>query len=152
MANEMLLEKLPALIQDYLAEVEQQAAKRGPTDGLLGFGDALRNDACHDRFAEALQALIEQMAATPVSHTQAASALRILCEAPLQCPDNTPQTACARWMLEASQALALPLVPLLLPAEALQLFQWYRTVYPRSRQLPAEKKLAKALRLQAENS
>ena len=118
----------------------------------MGFGDALRNDGCHDRFAEALQALIEQMAATPISHTQAASALRILCEAPLQCPDNTPQTACARWMLEASQALALPLVPLLLPAEALQLFQWYRTVYPRSRQLPAEKKLAKALRLQAENS
>lgn len=152
MANEELLEKLPALLQSYLAEIEQQAAKRGPTDGLLGFGDALRNDGCHDRFAEALQALIEQMAATPVSHTQAASALRILCEAPLQCPDNTPQTACARWMLEASQALALPLVPLLLPVEALQLFQWYRTVYPRSRQLPAEKKLAKALRLQAENS
>ena len=152
MANEELLEKLPALLQGYLAEVEQQAAKRGPTDGLLGFGDALRNDGCHDRFAEALQALIEQMAATPVSHTQAASALRLVCEAPLQCPDNTPQTACARWMLEASQALALPLVPLLLPAEALQLFQWYRTVYPRSRQLPSEKKLAKALRLQAENS
>lgn len=150
MANEELLEKLPALLRGYRAEVEQQAAKRGPTDGLLGFGDALRNDGCHDRFAEALQALIEQMAATPVSHTQAASALRILCEAPLQCPDNTPQTACARWMLEASQALVLPLVPLLLPAEALQLFQWYRTVYPRSRQLPAEKKLAKALRLQAE--
>lgn len=150
MANEELLEKLPALLQSYLAEIEQQAAKRGPTDGLLGFGDALRNDGCHDRFAEALQALIEQMAAAPVSHTQAASALRILCEAPLQCPDNTPQTACARWMLEASQALALPLVPLLLPAEALQLFQRYRTVYPRSRQLPAEKKLAKALRLQAE--
>ena len=150
MANEMLLEKLPALIQDYLAEVEQQAAKRGPTDGLLGFGDALRYDGCHDRFAEALQALIEQMADAPVSHAQATSALRLLCEAPLQCPDNTPQTACARWMLEASQALALPLVPLLQPADAAQLFQWYRGVYPRSRQLPAEKKLAKALHQQAE--
>lgn len=149
MANERLLEKLPALIQDYLAEVEQQAAKRGPTDGLLGFGDALRNDACHDRFADGLQALVEQMTNAPISHTQAAFALRCLCEAPLQCPDNTPQTACARWMLEAAQSLALPLVPLLQPADAAQLFQWYRSVYPRGRQLPAEKKLAKALHQQA---
>lgn len=149
MANEILLEKLPALIQDYLTEVEQQKAKRGPTDGLLGFGDALRNDGCHDRFADALQALVEQMVAAPVSATQAAVALRYLCEAPLQCPDNTPQTACARWMLEAAQTLALPLVPLLQPVDAAQLFQWYRSVYPRSRQLPAEKKLARALRQQA---
>ncbi|MDK2812965.1 MAG: hypothetical protein PWQ08_220 [Clostridiales bacterium] len=149
MANEILLEKLPALIQGYLTEVEQQAAKRGPTDGLLGFGDALRNDGCHDRFADALQALVEQMVSAPVSATQAAVALRYLCEAPLQCPDNTPQTACARWMLEAAQTLALPLVPLLQPVDAAQLFQWYRSVYPRSRQLPAEKKLARALRQQA---
>lgn len=149
MANEILLEKLPALIQGYLTEVEQQKAKRGPTDGLLGFGDALRNDGCHDRFADALQALVEQMVAAPVSATQAAVALRYLCEAPLQCPDNTPQTACARWMLEAAQTLALPLVPLLQPVDAAQLFQWYRSVYPRSRQLPAEKKLARALRQQA---
>ena len=46
---EELFAALEQAFRDYQSDLENYERKRRPTDGLLGFGRSLKDDACHER-------------------------------------------------------------------------------------------------------
>ena len=46
------LDMLRRAYEMYREELEAAERKQKPTDGLLGFGRSLKDDACHERFDE----------------------------------------------------------------------------------------------------
>lgn len=45
-------ERLEEIFAGYREALAACAARQKPTDGLFGFGKALKDDACHERFDE----------------------------------------------------------------------------------------------------
>ena len=56
-----LLAALDQAFAVYRQEVEACEKKSRPTDGLLGFGHSLKDDACHERFDERVEQAVRDM-------------------------------------------------------------------------------------------
>ena len=138
------LTRLRALIADYLDTVAELEAKRKPADGLLGLKPGPADDPCHDRFAEAVETLMKESAASP-SSGEAAETLSYLFEAAAEQKGSKS----AYWMLIAVQGFGLELIDRLNAAEAKALRERYAALYPRWERLPVQDKLLKKLKSQS---
>lgn len=138
------LNEIQKLYDSYLDEVRRLEARRGVTDGLLGFGKGSGGDPCHDRFAGDLERLLTA-AADAGDAGDLASLLRYIYDAPLAVGERES----AYWMLLAVHRLTEPLISLLQTEDAVPIAAAYHKAYPRYKRLPAMKKVAKLLKAQA---
>lgn len=145
MENVQLLYEIRRIYNDYLTETNRLETVRKPTDGLLGFGKGPGSDACHDRFSEQLEKVLDEIETDEPSSGAAFAVLGYVYEAPLVNKDNT----LAYWMLLAVHALTEKLIRFLSPEDAAVLTERYREAYPIHTRLPAQKKIASKLQTQA---
>ena len=140
-------EQLAALekaFQDYREDLEKAQRKTKPTDGLLGFGRALKDDACHDRFDERIEEAVAALCALPPSPEDAEKAVRKLL---LQEAMDLPLSA--EWMLRAAERHALSLISFLSPTDAAQILAAYQKRYRPWDRLPKQKEVLQALKKQS---
>ena len=136
------LASLEQAFSDYWQDIETCRKKYRPTDGLLGFGHGLKDDACHERFDERVKQAVIEMAEAGLTPGQAERVLQTLL---LRNDINTWHTT-AQWMLIAVQRHALPLIPLLSKEQAASLEASYKERWPRHTRLPVQKDILKALK------
>ncbi len=146
MEVESIIREIRGIYDDYIADVKTLMATRKPTDGLMGFGKRAGDDICHERFADRLeQKLNDIVQATPSSETVYA-ALRFIYETPPEYKDDS----LVYLMLLAVQGLTNGLIPFLTKQDAAGLSELFSDLYPKYSYLPAQKKVASQLLLQAE--
>ncbi len=142
-------EEFPAILRsrylayrEKVAEVERSSK---PTAGLLGLGGGVKDDPCHDIFAEDLRVLLAGFAAAEPDSAAVSRVLRFMFREPLE----NPEPLCVYWMLLAVQGLAQDLVELLTPEDAAALAAEYKRDYPRRKRFPAQEQLLKKLKRRA---
>ncbi|MGX8692275.1 MAG: hypothetical protein ACSW8E_00775 [Clostridia bacterium] len=138
------LERLRALIRAYLEEVRAVERKKGPLAGAFGMKGGPADDPCHDRFSEALRAMLEDFAQAKPEPAEARALLEQLLALP---PEDCPRSA--YWMLLAVQGMAEGLIPALDRENARALLERYGKDYPRRLRLPIQKKMFCRLEKQA---
>ena len=139
-----LLAALEKAFQDYREDLEKAQRRTKPTDGLLGFGRSLKDDACHDRFDERIEEAVASLCTLPPSPEDAEKAVRMLL---LQERMDLPLSA--EWMLRAAERHALSLIPFLAPPAASQILADYQKRYRPWDRLPKQKEVLQALKKQA---
>jgi len=142
------MEELYAALQqaytDYRQELAEAERKQKPTDGLLGFGRSLKDDACHDRFDERLAQAVERLCAGAPGPEEAERAVRLL----LLREGDGAWPLSAQWMLRAAERHSLPLIPFLSREAASALAKAYARHYRPWDRLPVQKQVLKALTTQ----
>ena len=138
-------EYLTALEQAFIAyrqDIESCQKKSRPTDGLLGFGHSLKDDACHERFDERIAQTVSDLCKADPAPETAEQAVALL----IARSDSASWPLAAQWMLRAIERHSLPLIPFLAPAAAARLQKDYAARYRPWDRLPAQKEVQKALR------
>jgi hypothetical protein len=139
------LAEIRRIYTDYLSDTTRLQAAQKPTDGLLGFGRRPDSDPCHDRFSMRLDETMASFAAGTPSTQEASEVLRYMFEAPLPHKGNT----LVYLMLAAVHALAEKMICYLSQEDAAALSARYEAAYPKADRLPAQKKIASLLKVQA---
>ena len=141
-------EYLAALEQaflDYRQEIERYEKKRKPTDGLLGFGHSLQDEACHEKLDERVNQTVAEICRSRPAPEDAERAVRLL----LARDDMAAWPLAAQYMLRALERHSLPLIPFLSPQAAAAFLKRYAAAYKPWDRLPAQKQVFKALKAQA---
>ena len=142
---EELMAALDRAFTDYRRELEECQRKSKPTDGLLGFGHSIKDDACHERFDERLKAAVDALCAAKPSPGEARRAAERL----LSPRDGQDWPLSAQWMLRAAERHALTLIPYLSREDAEAFFLAYKERYRPWDRLPAQKSVFRALKERA---
>ena len=131
----------------YRQDLEACVRKSKPTDGLLGFGRSLKDDPCHDRLDERVEAIMKDLCASQPSPQEAARFVGLLLR-----DDAGSWPLAAQWMLRAIERHILPLVPFLSPDDAARFLKAYAARYRPWDRLPVQREVFKALKRQAETA
>ncbi len=129
----------------YRQDLENYARKSKPTDGLLGFGRSLKDDACHDRFDERVKEAVDGIAAASPTPEEAEKTVGLLLRY-----DARDWPLAAQWMLRAMERHTLPLIPFLAPQAAAAFQKEYAARYKPWDRLPTQQEVFKALKRRAE--
>ena len=132
---------------DYRRELSEAEQKLRPTDGLLGFGRSLKDDPCHDRLDERVEAIMKDLCASQPSPQEAARFAGLLLR-----DDAGSWPLAAQWMLRAIERHILPLVPFLSPDDAARFLKAYAARYRPWDRLPVQREVFRALKRQAETA
>ena len=138
----MWLDRLKTLYDEYIGQVRQLERDRKPADGLLGMGKGPSDDACHDRFAEAVENFLCEFDSSVPSSDEVKEVLGYIYGSTEA--ENTPLSA--YWMLGAVHGFTAGLIDRLQPQQASELAELYERVVPRRKRLPVQKKVWTALR------
>ena len=130
---------------DYRRELSEAEQKLRPTDGLLGFGKSLKDDACHTRFDDRLAQAVDQLRAAQPGLEAAAQAVRLM----LLREGDGDWPLSAQWMLCAAERHSLPLIPFLSAEDAAALGKAYAKRYRPWDRLPVQKQVLQALNARA---
>ena len=139
---ERYLARLERLYADYLKTVQELEDNRRLGEGMFGLKGGPADNPCHDRFAEALSALLADFAAEGPDSGAVREVLNWVYEAPRRFPE--PRTA--KWMLIAVHGLTAPLAELLSPEDAKALYDAYSARFKRFERLPNQVELLKRLK------
>lgn len=132
---------LERIFSDYRADLENCGKKYKPADGLFGITRSVKDDECHDRFDVRVEELIREF----VSSESSSEIARQLTEI-LLFPDHFQDwPVSAQWMLGAAERHSAPLIPLLSPDAAGEIYRRYTLRYPPRDRLPVQKKICRAL-------
>ena len=136
-----LIQNLDAILQDYLAAVQELQKGRKLFDGLLGMGSRPGDAPCHDELDKKIAALCAQAAELEDADGKAA-----FLEALFQAEGSWTGPEYARWMLVAVQRHALAVIPALPEESRRAMAVRYEKKYPRRRRLPVQDQLLAALK------
>ena len=136
------LEEIQKLYADYLEQVHQAELSRKGMSGYMGFGPKLGDDPCHSRFAQSLEALLNDIARQKPISAQVREMLAYIYRAPLE--HRKPPAV--YWMLIAVQGLSIELIDRLNREDALALWTEYKKLYRWGERLAVQKKVLAALR------
>jgi len=136
------LNAVKAVYQQYFEELAQ--AREKLTGFQFFFGGGVGNDPCQERFAQALEGVMGELAASADGET-ARAVLEYVYRAPQEHRDDKS----AYWMLMAVHGLTVPAVKALTPADAADLAAWYDKAYPKRKRFPTQNETVEALKTQA---
>ena len=139
------LDMLRRAYEMYREELEAAERKQKPTDGLLGFGRSLKDDACHERFDERVAQAVSDLCDQSPESKEAERAIRLLL---LRERDADWQLS-AQWMLRAAERHSLALIGFLERADAEALQKAYAARYKPWDRLPVQKQVLQALKARA---
>jgi hypothetical protein len=136
--------ELREIYETYIRKVTKVMANASTFDGLWGWGDDPKKDACHMEFYEAvenyLQGLIQNHASEEALFTAADWIIRAAAD---------HKGTAAYWYMFAAHGLCKDLIPLLTPAHCAGLRDFYDEHYPRFDRLPVQRDLYKLLKKRA---
>lgn len=135
------LARLRALYEAYLDKTAAVERSQKFGAGWFGLKGGVADDPCHDRFAVELQAYFASLAASGAE----SAALREIMEYVVAAPQKMDAPRAAYWMLIAVQGLTRPLLPLLSTADAGAVGAHLEKLFPRSKRLPVQDELLRAL-------
>lgn len=142
-----MLEKIRELYERYEAEFQQLERKRRAGAGMFGLTNGPRNYACHEQFAKDLERLLKEAEGT-VSPEQAEEILEYIYFTP---GTREKRQDAVYWMLTAVHGMTEGLVSRMPSETAAGLLERYEAAYPRRERLPAQKKVAAALKKRAKS-
>lgn len=134
--------------RSYRTALEEAERKRKPTDGLLGFGRALKDDPCHEVLDREILTIVDEAAISELSAEIAAS----IVEALLFPESAPPWPLSAQWMLRAEERHALKLIPFVAEGDAADLAGRYASKYRPWDRLPAQKAVLQELKKRGRSS
>ena len=132
--------QLTKIYQDYLAKAEKVRKKASPLAGIFGLGDDPRKHPCHEEFYEAVEEWVSGY--TPSDPEEVLEVVKYILQAPAAHENNRD----VYWFLYAAQALTMPLIPKLNPADRQALAAWYDQTYPKRVRFPAQNQVLKCLK------
>ena len=138
---EELFAALEQAFRDYQSDLENYERKRRPTDGLLGFGRSLKDDACHERLDGRVAQAVQRISALPPTEEDAERVVGFL----LSVQDSRAWPLAAEWMLRALERHALPLIPFLSSRAAAGFLEGYARRYKPWDRLPVQRQVYRAL-------
>ena len=127
---------------DYRQAIAAYEKKRKPTDGLLGFGHSLQDEACHEKLDERVEQVVSDICRLHPAPGDAEQAVKLL----LAREDMPAWPLAAQWMLRALERHSLPLIPFLSRETAQALLKRYAAAYKPWDRLPVQKQVFKALK------
>ena len=136
------LEEIRQLYADYLEQVRQAEQSRKPLEGYLGFGRRLGTEPCHSAFAQALEALLGEIAQSAISSGETREMLEYIYRA----PQEHRKPLAVYWMLIAVHGSTIRLINRLDRADAQALWTEYKRCYQRGDRLPVQKQVLAALK------
>ena len=142
---EALLAALEQAFRDYRQEIENYEKKRKPTDGLLGFGHSLQDEACHEKLDERVKQIVAEICQLKPAPGDAEQAVKQL----LAREDMPAWPLAAQYMLRALERHSLPLIPFLSTEAAGTFLKRYAAAYKPWDRLPVQKEVFKALKARA---
>ena len=134
-------DKLNAMIDEYIAHVEELMAKKGAFDGLFGLGHHPKNDPCHAVFYDDVKKLVDEFVAGEHTTEEVDSLAETLIKADAVRGD-LPEV---QMMYIPIQGLAIPLVPSMSESKKKEIGEWYVKYVPRRMRMPVQANLCKAL-------
>lgn len=136
------LNEIYGLYDSYIDKVNEIRKNSKVTAGLLGLTKGPKDDPCHDRFAEELEAKIKEFASGDPASGEVYLLLAYMYSVPLRNKDDSM----VYWMFTAVHSFTYDLICRLDRKDAEKLYDRYVKDYPRWERLPAQKKIIKALR------
>lgn len=134
------MEELQLIYDQYDEKLAKVKAAASAFAGAFNMGDDPRKDACHQVFYEKVEAWTDAFAASaPDEKTAAAAAGLILEAAAIRKNDDT------YWYAYAAQKHACKLIPMLAPADALEIRTRFLAQYPKLDWSPVQQEVIKAL-------
>ena len=137
-----ILYRLSSLYDGYLETVNRLESERKLGEGMFGLRPGPADNPCHDRFAEDLEYLLQELTPGETDSALLRTVMEYIYDAPVQNPD--PKSA--YWMLIAVQGLTKNLIAGLSQEDADALAAHYAEQYPRSQRMPIQNDLLKLLR------
>ncbi len=138
--NEALV-RLRVLYEAYLDKTAALERSQKFGAGWFGLKGGVADDPCHDRFAEELHVFFEDLSASGAESAD----VREIMEYVISAPQTADAPRAAYWMLIAVQGLTRPLLPLLSTADAGAVGAHLEKLFPRSKRLPVQDELLRAL-------
>ena len=135
------LARLRALYEAYLDKTAALERSQKFGAGWFGLKGGVADDPCHDRFAEELHGFFEDLSASGAESAD----VREIMEYVISAPQTADAPRAAYWMLIAVQGLTRPLLPLLSAADAGAVGAHLEKLFPRSKRLPVQDELLRAL-------
>ena len=138
----VMLGQVVRLYEAYLDEFHQLEQNRKPMEGAFGMGTGPKDYPCHEKFAQDLDRLLEDLTAQAITSEQAGNLLRyIYCTAPVLWESETS----VYWMLLAVHGSTQGLIKQLDVPIAKALCKEYQHLYPRYKRLPVQENIFTAL-------
>lgn len=136
------MDEIKTLYAAYIEEFEELECRRKPWEGALGFGAGAAGYACHDKFFEDAEMLLNSSAksATPEQ------ALEILEFVFFTAPERWKDYAPVYWVMIALHGKTSSLICCLEPVTAQTLNEKYTAIYPRNLRLPVQRDVIKDLK------
>lgn len=132
----MSAEILRRITEDYIAEAEAVQKKSGPFAGIMGFGGGLANDACHEKYYNAMAEALKD------DSIDAYAAVKFL----LGADEEYSVPNAVKCMLTAIQGLALPLVRKLGAEQKEEFRVFFDEKIPKRKRLPNQREVYQALK------
>lgn len=138
--REMDLQELREIYDAYAEAAEKVCREASFFAGAFGTGDDPRNHYCHVAFYEKVEKWCAEYAAAQPAPENAAEAVRFIVEAA-----GRDREKPIWWFCCAAQKHVLPLIPLLREADAADILESFRSLYPKMDWTPVQQQLEKAL-------
>ena len=133
----MAITEIKALYEEYIAEAIKAELEHKPTDGLFGMGKKVSDDPCHDRFTVKLEAMLKEFDESAPDSAEVCEVLGYI----YMMSYEHKEPVCVYWLLNAVHGLTIGLVERLNREDAETLYEQYRSMLPRWKRLPVQKKL-----------
>ena len=140
--SEGTLSALRCETESYLKFVEELERKRKPGEGIFGLKGGPADNPCHEQYSETVRQLLEGFA----RQNPPSGLVRPVLEELYAAPKRHPRPACSYWMLIAVQRHSLPLIDLLSPQDAFDLYVRFSRDVPRHERLPVQTEILKKLK------
>ena len=137
----MMISEVKELYSEYVSKVKELEQQMKPSDGLFGMGRKISDDRCHDDFADRLEKMLSDYAESEHDKGEVREVLGYIYNVPFEFEDDKN----IYWMMNAVHGLTQNLISFLSAEDADRLLKEYKDKYPRSKRLPVQKQLVKAL-------
>ncbi len=135
-------QRLERLYGDYIEQFHCQDSERKPGQGIFGMGAGPGDLRCHGLFIEKLEALLTDITGMGADSREVREVLWFIFSEPVRLQSEAPAVY---WTLMAAQGLGIRLIGLLDKEDAAELYEAYKSEYPRLRRMPAQKQVIDAL-------
>ncbi len=136
------LEQIRGIYENYQETLKQVIRDAKPFAGFMGIGSGPKDDPCHRKFLQDLEAAIRAFLSEGIGEEAAAACAGYI----LGAQASVGEDSMCYWTMLAAHGQAEPLLPLLSKESAARLALQYDRDMPRRARMPMQEKMLKTLR------
>lgn len=134
------LDEIKSICSDYLVTAEKVYKEARPLAGIFGIGNGPKNDPCHLKFYQDLEAKAKELADSDVPEEEKYEATCYILHL-----DETDCNETMRFMLTAAQGVTKDLIPVLSREHKDELAAWFNKAVPKRMRLPVQNDIFKLM-------